>query len=209
MSILTRPREAVKVRHRVECQEIPRAICARKDLGSSDKLVFGVVFGLVMHGAWQRCFAKNETIAEMTGLSIRQVIRSLGTLETHGLIRRPMNEDRHRIEIEIAWEGMPGCQGGVPSCHTLYDCQVVTPITLNEEAKPGVSPTAQNFNPPSDPEPALAPDLEQLSRTIACARGSGPLARFAREAIRGWVRHGLISAETVPDDLLAHPPAPG
>ena len=199
---------------------IPKEVMADKSLTPGEKLIFGVILSL-SRGRWGVCAARNEVLAESTGLCVKQVLRGLRRLEGAGLIARVI-DDHRRIKIEVTREQkVPGGRDNlsVPPRDNL------SPLICELDSRGkigGVSPTVQNFNPPSDPEPARPPDPEQLSRTIARARGRDKLAEFARGALRGWVRTGLISAETVPDDLLApalpradgprnisrHPPSP-
>src|SRR4051794_38144251 len=62
---------------------VPLEIAADRDLSPGAKLLFGVILSLTK-GPWGKCFARNETLAEMTGLCVKQVLRLLRDLEKRG-----------------------------------------------------------------------------------------------------------------------------
>jgi len=93
---------------------VPLEIAADPNLSPGAKILFAVILTLTK-GAWGRCCARNEKLAEMTGLCVEQVRRLLRDLEDRDLIARIM-EGNQRIEIKIKWtpaqiQNVPG--GGI------------------------------------------------------------------------------------------------
>lgn len=80
---------------------IPTQLLSDSSLQPSDRILFGYIYWMTKL-ALMRCVAGNDTLAELTGLSIRGVQQSLVRLEQQGYIRRIFigKGDRHRENIE-------------------------------------------------------------------------------------------------------------
>lgn len=93
MSNSARPRPGVKTRAQNPSSPpfamLPLEVAADPDLSPGAKILFAVILTLT-RGAWGRCRACNEKLAEMTGLCVEQVRRLLRDLETRELIARVM-----------------------------------------------------------------------------------------------------------------------
>jgi|GEM_PF-5612179 len=116
MSHSARQTRAVKARPQAQAPfcMVPLEIAADPNLSPGAKILFAVILTLTK-GAWGRCCARNEKLAEMTGLCVEQVRRLLRDLEDRDLIARIM-EGNQRIEIKIKWtpaqiQNVPG--GGI------------------------------------------------------------------------------------------------
>jgi hypothetical protein len=83
---------------------VPMAIMSDPDLSPGAKLLFGVILSLTK-GPWARCFASNEALGKMTGLSVTHVRRMLRDLEQRGMISRVV-EGNCRLEIKVVWKGI-------------------------------------------------------------------------------------------------------
>lgn len=79
---------------------IPMKLVQDKRLDQVDRLLYGVVYWYE-HMKEGRCFASNETMAEILGTSVRVVQNSLTSLEKAGYIARTYKDHTKRNRLEI------------------------------------------------------------------------------------------------------------
>ena len=82
--------------------QIPHALIRDRKLGRSDLVVYGIVQWFTkLH--YKKCFASNETIADIAGIAITNARRSLRKLEQQGYVRciYKAKTKRHRLEIAL------------------------------------------------------------------------------------------------------------
>jgi hypothetical protein len=142
---------------------VPDAIASRKDLSPGGKLLFGVILSL-SRARDRSCWLCNASLAERTGLCLKQVKRLLGELEGLSLIDRRMH-GQHRIEIVVKWEG-----GDNLSLHvgTQAPDDPGTKCPRKESGKQSAKPVGS----PGDEDAALPPD-EAARRLRAIVRPGG------------------------------------
>lgn len=170
---------------------VPLEIAADPDLSPGAKLLFGVILTLTK-GAWGRCCARNEKLAEMTGLCVEQVRRLLRDLEDRDLIARIM-EGNQRIEIKIKWtpaqiQNVPGGGYKMPAVQIQNVPPYEIPDEMTEDSaarpkkrKPRCFPIDQNCNLPAPP----VPDDDPAATAAAWALGPRHFVELARIAAEG------------------------
>jgi len=82
--------------------QIPHELIRDHKLGRSDLVVYGIVRWFTQLRQ-KKCFASNETIADIAGIAISNARRSLRKLEQQGYIRCIYKDKtkRHRLEIAL------------------------------------------------------------------------------------------------------------
>lgn len=171
---------------------LPLEIAADADLSPGAKVLFAVILTLTK-GAWGRCCARNEKLAEMTGLSVIQTRRLLQDLEKRRLISRVMDHTR-RVEIQVTWTPGKVHQNDAGGCITMMQGQgqIDAPDEISNEMtqdsasrpkkrKPRCFPIEQNNNPPAPP----VPDDDPAATAAMWARGLDHLVHEARIAAEG------------------------
>ena len=138
---------------------LPLEVAADPNLSPGAKILFAVILTLTK-GAWGRCCARNEKLAEMTGLSVIQTRRLLQDLEKRGLISRVM-EGTRRCEIQVTWTPDQMHQNDTRPCIKMiqgvhqFDAPNEIPNEMTGSSR--FTPIQQNNNPPVVHPPVADP----------------------------------------------------
>lgn len=95
---------------------MPAAVLASGDLTPAAKLVFAAIYTAADRARDRTCRLGNAELARATGISGKQVKRSLADLEGMGFIARDMTDPGHRGGIVITWRGDDMSAPGKTSC---------------------------------------------------------------------------------------------
>ena len=165
---------------------LPLEVAADPDLSPGAKILFAMILTLTK-GAWGRCCARNEKLAEMTGLSVIQTRRLLQDLEKHRFISRTM-EGTRRCEIQVTWTPDRVHQNDTGPCIKMIQGQdqIDAPNEITNEmtnvSRCRVEAIQQNFNPPALPDPNGLPPCpaEEIHAALFGAKEQARVAEGAK-----------------------------
>jgi DNA-binding HxlR family transcriptional regulator len=80
---------------------VPYPIYSDQRLESADRIIYGVIYGFEHMREEGHCFASNETLGRIAGISPRSVANNLTQLEKYGYIERIFKDKKKRNRIEI------------------------------------------------------------------------------------------------------------
>lgn len=117
-----------------------RDVAYHPELAQPDSTVFGYIYWMTRLKN-EKCFASNETLAELSGLSVSAVRNALTRLERTGFIKRVFAEDnpREREEI-IPLMGFSSILGGATAVaggvlHSQQGTATAVALSINKSIK--------------------------------------------------------------------------